>query len=125
MAGRALHGGVGRAWGEEGRGICAMPVGAHYWAQSAAARGGGQVGGGGGKEVVWLGGEGAAGRHRRRWCGWEGRGQRGGTVDGGMVLEGHPEVEPHKGDEHREKHHVQANGADEQHCVEGAGQPPE
>ena len=62
-----------------------------------------------GEGVVWLGGG----------------GQRGGTVDGGMVLEGHPEVEPHKGDEHREKHHVQANGADEQHCVEGAGQPPE
>jgi len=106
MAGRALHGGVGRAWGEEGRGICAMPVGAHYWAPE---RGGARRRASGG----------------RGWKGWEGRGQRGGTVDGGMVLEGHPEVEPHKGDEHREKHHVQANGADEQHCVEGAGQPPE
>ena len=53
-------------------------------------------------------------------CVWVG----GGTVDGGVVLECHPKVEPHEGHEHREKHDVQANGAHEQHRVERAGQPP-
>ena len=46
------------------------------------------------------------------------------AVDGGVVLECHPKVEPHEGHEHREKHDVQANGAHEQHRVERAGQPP-
>eukprot|EP00321_Phaeocystis_globosa_P009247 CAMPEP_0118831758 /NCGR_PEP_ID=MMETSP1162-20130426/32130_1 /TAXON_ID=33656 /ORGANISM="Phaeocystis Sp, Strain CCMP2710" /LENGTH=424 /DNA_ID=CAMNT_0006763223 /DNA_START=49 /DNA_END=1320 /DNA_ORIENTATION=- len=46
------------------------------------------------------------------------------AVDGGVVLVGHPEVEPQEGHQDEEEEDVEADGADEHDRVQRAGQPP-